>query len=217
MGGRPPPPRPPPPSGPDPDPDTDGGGVGTGRSGVGLESRHFASDITPSARESESVRMPVFSCRTVFSPFKDEISAWRAATAPSRLWLCAERACVAEVDCVVFERTVCERALETADWRACFSGLGGMGGGRAFWGGVNVGRSTSNGEVRRSVGSFGCGGCTGGGGAGAGTGPGPGVGCTDTGAGAGAGCCPNDRCPDGDCGCGCLGASAGPGTGPDPG
>ena len=45
---------------------------------------------------------------------------------------------------------VSARALETVARRACFSGLGGIGGGRALLGVVKFGRSTSKGEVRRS-------------------------------------------------------------------
>ena len=69
-------------------------------------------------------------------------------------------------DWVVFDWRVSARALETALWRASFSGFGGMGGGGPE--GVKEGKSISNGEVSRSgvsgLGSgwgagAGCGGC----------------------------------------------------------
>lgn len=198
-----------------------GVGVGVGpRAGVDVdgsvgersERRHLASVMTPSARTSESLRIPVLSCNAELRPFREVISAWTVATATCRLCDWADRACAADADWEVFERRVSETALETADWRACFSGLGGMGGGRALVGGWKVGRSTSKGDVRRSVGVVfvGCAGGAGGAGAvvggwlggclGVGTGPGPGAGC-DCGTGPGPGC---------DCG---TAARAGPGCG----
>lgn len=89
-------------------------------------------------------------CNAVFSAVSEVISPCTAAIATCNECDCAASACAADSDCATFECRVSARVLETVARRACFSGLGGIGGGRALLGVVKFGRSTSKGEVRRS-------------------------------------------------------------------
>lgn len=88
-----------------------------------------ASTITPSARWSDCFRMSVLDWRVEFSELREAISPRSWATAEWRDCDCEWRELVACSDWVVCVWRVSARALETALWRASFSGFGGIGGG----------------------------------------------------------------------------------------
>lgn len=106
-----------------------------------------ASAMTVSARWRECCRVEVLDWRVEFREFREEISLRRWVIADWRERDCECRELAAVSDWVVDFWRFSDRDLETADWRASFSGFGGMGGG----GPVDmVGRSISKGEVSRS-------------------------------------------------------------------